>query len=98
MLAEACGANDCGYVQPSSVAYRECSEVTDRHARELNEFTDGIAGADKVFLFEFSMPTDSGASGNLADMPAIWMLNAQIPRTTQYGPADCNCWESGCGE
>jgi hypothetical protein len=34
----------------------------------------------------------------LADEPAIWMLNAQIPRTTQYGPSDCSCWESGCGE
>ncbi len=31
-------------------------------------------------------------------MPAIWMLNAQIPRTVQYGSAECSCWESGCGE
>lgn len=30
------------------------------------------------------------------DMPAIWALNAQIPRTVQYG--DCSCWASGCGE
>ena len=30
------------------------------------------------------------------DMPAIWALNAQIPRTVQYGA--CSCWASGCGE
>lgn len=31
-------------------------------------------------------------------MPAIWMLNALIPRTQQYG--SCNCWgnTNGCGE
>lgn len=26
------------------------------------------------------------------------MLNAQIPRTLQYGDAECSCWQSGCGE
>jgi hypothetical protein len=26
------------------------------------------------------------------------MLNARIPRTLQYGNADCSCWTSGCGE
>lgn len=31
-------------------------------------------------------------------MPAFWMLNAQIPRTLQYGKAECSCWKSGCGE
>jgi len=44
------------------------------------------------------MPHDSVASTVNADMPAIWMLNAQIPRTLQYGAADCSCWSSGCGE
>lgn len=43
------------------------------------------------------MPLDNTTGFN-ADMPAIWMLNAQIPRTLQYGASDCNCWESGCGE
>lgn len=43
------------------------------------------------------MPFD-GATGTNGDMPAIWMLNAQIPRTLQYGAADCSCWTSGCGE
>lgn len=38
----------------------------------------------------------SGQTGFNADMPAAWMLNAQVPRTEQYG--DCSCWQSGCGE
>ncbi|KAH0544211.1 hypothetical protein FGG08_001656 [Glutinoglossum americanum] len=41
---------------------------------------------------------DSGASGMNADMPAIWMLNAQIGRTLQYGKPECSCWTTGCGE
>ncbi|KAG8623457.1 hypothetical protein KVT40_008433 [Elsinoe batatas] len=54
----------------------------------------GFSGADKIFLFEFSMPHDYAG----ADMPALWFLNAQIPRTQQYGT--CNCWGNtdGCGE
>ncbi|KAK9458411.1 putative TOS1-like glycosyl hydrolase-domain-containing protein [Dipodascopsis uninucleata] len=57
----------------------------------------GFSGDYRVFLFEFQMPTDttSGAPYNL-DMPAIWFLNAKIPRTAQYG--SCSCWDSGCGE
>lgn len=58
---------------------------------------DGFGGADKVFFMEFSMPHD-GKTGFNGDMPSIWMLNAQIPRTIQYGNPDCSCWESGCGE
>ena len=39
------------------------------------------------------------ASGFNADMPAIWLMNAQIPLTSQYGTnPDCSCWISGCGE
>ncbi|KAH8880072.1 hypothetical protein GQ53DRAFT_788904 [Thozetella sp. PMI_491] len=56
----------------------------------------GFGGADKAFLFEFSMPHESGATGAQADMPALWMLNARIPYTGQYSP--CSCWKSGCGE
>lgn len=48
-----------------------------------------------MFLFEFDMPLD-GKGGFNGDMPAIWTLNAKIPRTQQYG--DCACWQSGCGE
>jgi hypothetical protein len=46
---------------------------------------------------EFQMPFD----GNIdfqGDAPAIWMLNAQIPRIMQYGNETCSCWDSGCGE
>lgn len=33
------------------------------------------------------------------DMPAIWLLNAKIPLTSQYPMnPDCSCWKSGCGE
>lgn len=45
---------------------------------------------------EFSMPSDPGAKeGNQKDSPAIWLLNAEVPRAAQYG---CSCWKSGCGE
>jgi len=43
------------------------------------------------------MPMD-GKRGPNEDMPAIWLLNAQIPRTAQYGPLDCTCWSTGCEE
>ncbi|KAM0804083.1 putative TOS1-like glycosyl hydrolase-domain-containing protein [Usnea florida] len=58
----------------------------------------GFAGAQKIFLLEFSMPHTNSAAFN-GDMPAIWLLNAQIPLTSQYGTnAECSCWTSGCGE
>lgn len=57
----------------------------------------GFNGAKKIFLLEFDMPT-TGATGFNKDMPAVWILNAQIPNTLQYGKAECSCWESGCGE
>ena len=48
-------------------------------------------------MFEYMMPMD-GQTGFNGDMPAIWILNANIPRTVQYGNDTCSCWESGCGE
>lgn len=57
----------------------------------------GFAGKTKLYLFELAMPL-SGQTGFNADMPALWILNAQIPRTLQYGKAECSCWKSGCGE
>ncbi|KAI9720001.1 MAG: hypothetical protein M1812_003126 [Candelaria pacifica] len=54
----------------------------------------GFPGENAVFLFEFSMP-DDGTSGWGQNMPAIWFLNANVPRTAQYG--SCTCWPS-CGE
>lgn len=57
----------------------------------------GFSGADKLFLFEFTMPSDPAAlTAFNGDMPAIWALNAQIPRSQQYGA--CSCWQTGCGE
>jgi Putative TOS1-like glycosyl hydrolase (DUF2401) len=57
----------------------------------------GFDGARKVFLLEFDMPI-TGATGWNKDMPAAWILNAQIPNTAQYSNPECSCWESGCGE
>lgn len=74
---------DCGYYRPGTVAHH------------------GFSGAEKVFLFEFAMPDNgktSGAAYTAVNMPAIWLLNAQIPRTLQYGSAACSCWTTGCGE
>ncbi len=40
------------------------------------------------------MPLDNTTGFN-ADMPALWALNANIPRTAQYNK--CSCWPT-CGE
>ncbi|KAL8714794.1 MAG: hypothetical protein Q9220_001307 [cf. Caloplaca sp. 1 TL-2023] len=58
----------------------------------------GFSGDHKLFMLEFSMPA-TGKTGFNADMPGIWLLNAQIPLTSQYGTnPECSCWTSGCGE
>lgn len=57
----------------------------------------GWAGTTKIFVFNFKMPTDNSGSNNV-NMPAIWLLNGQIPRTLQYGAESCSCWSTGCGE
>ena len=85
MTDDKCDGDDCGYYRPNTddVAYH------------------GFDGDDKAFFFEFQMP-DSGEQAENeytpVNMPAIWSLNAQIPRTLQYGNEDCSCWQSGCGE
>lgn len=61
----------------------------------------GFGGTVKMFLFEFEMPTEphKNNSNIFYDMPAIWLLNAKIPRTSQYATnSNCSCWSSGCGE
>ncbi|GMM38964.1 Tos1 protein [Saccharomycopsis crataegensis] len=59
----------------------------------------GWDGSTKIFAFNFQMPTDSGTkTTNNYDMPAVWLLNAKIPRTLQYGTESCSCWSTGCGE
>lgn len=59
---------------------------------------EGFSGAEKIFLIRFKMPSDSSSTLYNADMPAIWFLNAKIPRGVQYGASDASCWISGCGE
>jgi hypothetical protein len=83
MRDQQCEDDDCGYTRPGTVAYH------------------GWDGARKAFFFEFQMPNDGSTTTdvyNPVNMPAIWVLNAQIPRTLQYGNQDCSCWGSGCGE
>ena len=55
----------------------------------------GFAGDTKLFLMEFSMPY-TGNTALEADMPAVWALNANIPRTGQY--SNCSSWATGGGE
>ncbi|KAG7399694.1 hypothetical protein PHYBOEH_008201 [Phytophthora boehmeriae] len=54
----------------------------------------GWDGGRKMFVTKVKMP-----KGSTVDMPAIWMLNAQVVRANQYG---CNCRgmgaRGGCGE
>lgn len=62
----------------------------------------GFGGVTKMFLFEFTMPTETAknsSSFEYYDMPAIWLLNDHIARTSQYPTNEnCSCWASGCGE
>lgn len=62
----------------------------------------GFGGTTKMFLFEFTMPTETQKNSTkfeYYDMPAIWLLNDHIARTSQYpNNANCSCWSSGCGE
>ncbi|KAI9732419.1 MAG: target of Sbf [Cirrosporium novae-zelandiae] len=75
----------------------ECGDSDCGYVRNGSVAYHGWSGSQKAFLLEFSMPL-TGKTGFDADMPAIWLLNAQIPRTLQYGQSDCSCWTSGCGE
>lgn len=75
--------NDCG-------VYRK--DIPAKH---------GFGGTTKLFLFEFEMPSEDhkNNSNTFYNMPAIWLLNAKIPRTSQYSTnPQCSCWDSGCGE
>ncbi|EXJ56984.1 hypothetical protein A1O7_07328 [Cladophialophora yegresii CBS 114405] len=74
---------------------KPCSDGSCGTVRDGTVAYHGFDGASKLFLLEFSMPL-SGNTGFNGDMPAAWILNAQIPRTIQYGK--CSCWDSGCGE
>ncbi|KAF2230772.1 hypothetical protein EV356DRAFT_435485, partial [Viridothelium virens] len=58
----------------------------------------GWPGAEKAFFIEFSMPDDGITTPPNGNKPAIWMLNAQIPRSVQFGNAECSPWSTGGGE
>lgn len=74
-----------------------CSSATCGYVADGVPAYVGFTGADKMFMFEFSMPSDASNIGTFnGDMPAIWALNGQIPRSQQYGA--CSCWQTGCGE
>ncbi|KAL8652865.1 MAG: hypothetical protein Q9210_002446 [Variospora velana] len=73
-------------------------EVIVMSDRKCSGDSYGFAGDHKLFMVEFSMPA-TGKTGFNGDMPGIWLLNAQIPLTSQYGTnPSCSCWTSGCGE
>ena len=76
---------------------QKCSGDSCGYYRSGTVAHHGFGGNEKIFVFEFEMPSD-GSSGFNADMPAVWLLNAKIPRTLQYGDSSCSCWKSGCGE
>ena len=82
MSDKKCSDGSCGYFRPGT------ADVA----------YHGFGGCEKAFFFEFMMPTSSEPAAANADMPAIWSLNAQIPRTLQYGKPECSCWTTGCGE
>lgn len=97
MTNRSCDDGDCGYTRSGGVAYRKqrvsylsiCSLSVFKFAN-LRRLLDGFSGAQKVFLLEFSMPLTNSTAFN-GDMPAIWLLNAQIPLTSQYGTnPDCS--------
>lgn len=64
----------------------------------------GFSGTNKAFFFEFSAPSDLSEEDDenktaSYDMPAVWLLNAKIARTSQYPTnANCSSWNSGAGE
>lgn len=72
-----------------------CTAETCGYWREDGVGKKGWDGDYKVIVFNITMPNKS-SGGNNDNLPAIWLLNGQIPRTEQYG--ECSCWKSGCGE
>ncbi|OEJ86552.1 Cell wall protein [Hanseniaspora osmophila] len=82
---------------PESDPYNRCGVY-----RKKIPAYEGFYGTTKMFLFEFEAPTETQANSSSFsnyDMPAIWLLNSQIPRQSQYPTnSNCSCWASGCGE
>lgn len=90
-------ASNKEYMIFSGVDCSDTSSGSCGHYRDDIPAKHGFGGATKMFVFEFKMPHDYSSSYN-SDMPAIWMLNAKVPRTLQYGDSTCSCWSTGCGE
>lgn len=90
-------ASNKEYMIFSGVDCSDTSSGSCGHYRDDIPAYHGFGGDTKMFVFEFKMPHDSSSSYN-QDMPAIWMLNAKVPRTLQYGNSECSCWGTGCGE
>lgn len=67
-----------------AVSYLSIYLLSISQLANLKRVLDGFSGAQKVFLLEFSMPL-TNSTAFAGDMPAIWLLNAQIPLTSQYG-------------
>ena len=77
---------------------RSCDDGKCGYTRPRGLAYHGFGGDHKIFLLSFTMPFTRN-TGFDADMPAIWLMNAQIPLTSQYGTnPSCSCWTSGCGE
>ncbi|RCI13219.1 hypothetical protein L249_0284 [Ophiocordyceps polyrhachis-furcata BCC 54312] len=93
--AEKCDKASCGFSRTRDVAYSSSPPSLPSPVKTNSARKEGFGGADKIFLFRFSMPLDNNRGFN-GDMPAIWLLNGRIPRTVQYGK--CSCWTSKCGE
>ncbi|MCJ1266394.1 target of Sbf [Lobaria immixta] len=85
-------------VELTVLSDKSCDDGSCGYTRPGGVAYHGFGGDHKIFLMEFSMPF-TGQRGFNGDMPAIWLHNAQIPLTSQYGTnPDCSCWTTGCGE
>lgn len=66
---------------------QDCDFASCGYVRPDSIAKKGFAGGNFVVLLEFFMPRTGG------DKPAIWLENARVSYTQQYG--DCSCWNSG---
>ncbi|GMM56069.1 hypothetical protein DAKH74_026850 [Maudiozyma humilis] len=62
----------------------------------------GFGGVTKMFLFEFTMPTDLTTEANdssVINAPSIWLSSDSLPRVTSKYTTDnnCSCLFKGCG-
>jgi hypothetical protein len=72
-----------------------CTDSSCGYVRNGTVAYHGFSGPSQLFLIEFSMPLSGVPDEKHGDTPGAWMLNAQIPRTQQYG--GCSCYPA-CGE